>query len=84
MKVFKNFKWNFFLFKDSSTDLRSLEEQRQTYSGFLQDSLQIILGIRDCPVDRMTLCVTSEPEMEKCVKMKVRAKPIKKFHDSSV
>lgn len=33
--------------------------------------MNIVMGIRYCPATRMTLCVTSEPEMEKCVKMKV-------------
>lgn len=28
------------------------------------------MGVRDCPVNRMTLCVTSEQELEKCVKMR--------------
>lgn len=27
--------------------------------------------IRDCPVKRATLCVTSDPEMDKCIKMRV-------------
>ena len=31
----------------------------------------MIYAVRRCPVNRMTLCVTSEPELEKCVKMKV-------------
>lgn len=29
------------------------------------------MGIRSCPVNRMTLCVTSDVELDKCVKMKV-------------
>jgi len=33
--------------------------------------MDVILGVRYCPVSKMTLCVTSEPEMDKCVKMKV-------------
>lgn len=33
--------------------------------------MDIILGVRYCPVAKMTLCVTSEPEMDKCIKMKV-------------
>lgn len=33
--------------------------------------MNVIHGIRECPVGRMTLCVTSDVEMEKCVKMKV-------------
>jgi len=33
--------------------------------------MDIVLGVRYCPATRMTLCVTSDPEMDKCVKMKV-------------
>jgi len=36
--------------------------------------MDIILGVRYCPVAKMTLCVTSEPEMDKCIKMKVNNK----------
>ena len=61
----------FFVIKDDSTGVVALEEWRQTYSDFLGDSMKVIHGIRECPVKRMTLCVTSEIEMEKCVKMKV-------------
>lgn len=31
------------------------------------------MGVRDCPVNRMTLCVTSDAEKNKCVKMRVRS-----------
>jgi hypothetical protein len=30
-----------------------------------------VLGIRDCPVKRARLCVTSDAEMNKCVEMSV-------------
>jgi len=33
--------------------------------------MDVVLGVRYCPVSKMTLCVTSEPEMDKCIKMKV-------------
>lgn len=33
--------------------------------------MNVVLGVRYCPATRMTLCVTSEPEMDKCIKMKV-------------
>ena len=49
----------------------SLPERNQTYSAYLGKTLDSVLAVRHCPVDRMTLCVTSDPEMEKCVKMKV-------------
>lgn len=43
--------------------------------------MDIVLGVRYCPVTRMTLCVTSDPEMEKCVKMKVNVLCSPKFVD---
>lgn len=52
--------------------LAPLQEADQTYSGFLGPTLEIIMAVRDCPVKSMRLCVTSDPEMEKCIKMKVR------------
>lgn len=48
-----------------------MEEWKQTYTEFLGQSMNVMDGIRECPVKKMTLCVTSEIEMEKCVKMKV-------------
>lgn len=33
--------------------------------------MDVVFGVRYCPIAKMTLCVTSEPEMDKCVKMKV-------------
>lgn len=62
------------LFQDDAEDLRALEENKQTFAGFLGHSLDPILGIRQCPVRSMTLCVTSEPELEKCIKMRTALK----------
>nr|CAD7398480.1 unnamed protein product [Timema cristinae] len=62
------------MFQDSATDFFALEENRQTYSGHLGGSMSMILGVRDCPVTRMTLCVTSDQELEKCVKMRIALK----------
>ncbi|XP_053985939.1 melanotransferrin [Hylaeus volcanicus] len=59
------------IFSDSARDFVQLAEKDQTYGGYLGSSLDSILGVRRCPVNRMTLCVTSDPEMEKCVKMKI-------------
>lgn len=58
-------------FQDLARDFVQLAEKDQTYTGYLGRSIDHILGVRHCPVNRMTLCVTSDPEMEKCVKMKV-------------
>lgn len=41
------------------------------YTGYLGKSLDPILEMRRCSVNKMTLCITSDPEMEKCIKMKV-------------
>uniref|UniRef100_A0A1B6EA49 Transferrin-like domain-containing protein n=1 Tax=Clastoptera arizonana TaxID=38151 RepID=A0A1B6EA49_9HEMI len=59
------------LFQDITEDLRPLEESKQSFSGYLGHSLDIIYGIRQCPVNSMTLCVTSDPELEKCIKMRI-------------
>ncbi|XP_076293770.1 transferrin 2 [Lasioglossum baleicum] len=62
------------MFSDSARDFVQLPEKDQTYGGYLGRSLDPILEVRRCPVNRMTLCVTSDPEMEKCVKMKIALK----------
>uniref|UniRef100_A0A1B6GPN2 Transferrin-like domain-containing protein n=1 Tax=Cuerna arida TaxID=1464854 RepID=A0A1B6GPN2_9HEMI len=62
------------MFQDAAEDLRALEESTQTYSGYLGHNLDIILGIRQCPVNSMTLCVTSDAEQEKCIKMRTALK----------
>ena len=61
----------YFVLQDVAIALYSLSESQQTYTGYLGDSLRIILAIRHCPVNKMTLCVTSDPELEKCIKMRV-------------
>ncbi len=33
--------------------------------------MESILGIRACPVEKITLCVTSDAELTKCIKMRV-------------
>lgn len=62
------------IFSDTARDFVQLSEKDQTYTGYLGRSIDHILGVRHCPVNRMTLCVTSDPEMEKCVKMKIALK----------
>lgn len=57
--------------QDHSNGVIALEERVQTYTDYLGESMKYIHGVRECPVGRMTLCVTSEIELEKCVKMKV-------------
>ncbi|XP_024941714.1 melanotransferrin isoform X2 [Cephus cinctus] len=62
------------LFSDTARDFLQLSEKNQTYKGYLKESLDAILAVRHCPVNKMTLCVTSEPEMQKCVRMKTALK----------
>ncbi|XP_025837361.1 melanotransferrin [Agrilus planipennis] len=62
------------IFQDYTRNFVSLSENQQSYSGFLENSLNLIYGVRSCPVDHMTLCVTSDAEFEKCVKMRVALK----------
>lgn len=59
------------MFQDSARNLVPIKEEDQSFSGYLGQSLVQILEVRQCPVNRMTMCVTSDPELEKCVKMRV-------------
>ncbi|KAB0795605.1 hypothetical protein PPYR_12444 [Photinus pyralis] len=62
------------LFQDTTRNFAALSDNQQTFTGFLAEALDVIMGIRQCPVDHMTLCVTSDQELEKCVKMKTALK----------
>lgn len=59
------------MFQDAARNLVPIKEDDQSFGGYLGHSLGQILEVRQCPVGRMTLCVTSDPELEKCVKMRV-------------
>lgn len=59
------------MFQDAARNLIPIKEDDQSFAGYLGQSLGQILEIRHCPVGRMTLCVTSDAEMEKCIKMRV-------------
>lgn len=59
------------LVQDSARNLVPIKENDQSFTGYLGQSLAQIFEVRQCPVNRMTLCVTSDPEHEKCVKMRV-------------
>lgn len=63
--------WQMLKLQDSARSLVLIPEDDQSFSKYLQSTTTYIYGIRDCPVPSMTLCVTSDPELEKCVKMKV-------------
>lgn len=60
------------MFQDAARNLVPIKEDDQSFAGYLGSSLQQILEVRHCPVGRMTLCVTSDAEMDKCIKMRVR------------
>ena len=53
---------------------QAIPADQQTYSGFLGRTLDSILGVRQCPVKAMTLCVTSPVELTKCVRMRTAMK----------
>ncbi|XP_026754449.2 melanotransferrin [Galleria mellonella] len=63
------------MIRDATVNFRFLKEEDQTAKHILNNNYlgsqaeKAILGIMDCPVKRAVLCVTSEPEMDKCFKM---------------
>ncbi|XP_061389109.1 transferrin 2-like [Musca vetustissima] len=62
------------LFQDVAKSLAVINEDDQSFSKYLQNSIDYIYGLRECPVPSMTLCVTSDPELEKCIKMRIALK----------
>lgn len=60
------------MFQDAARGLVPIKEDDQSFAGYLGGALQQIYEVRQCPVGRMTLCVTSDAEMDKCIKMRVR------------
>ncbi|KAI4460441.1 transferrin [Holotrichia oblita] len=62
------------LFQDTTRQFYPLQEVEQTHDRYLGHLNEVVLGIRSCPVNRMTLCVTSDAELDKCVKMKIALK----------
>lgn len=65
------------LLQDATVNFRILKEEEQAAKHILNNEYvggqaeEAVHGLRDCPVKRATLCVTSDQEMEKCGKMKV-------------
>ena len=62
---------------NANVDINSIQAivgNQQTYAGFLGASLGAILGVRQCPVKSMTMCVTSPAELSKCIRMKTAMK----------
>ncbi|XP_032523244.2 transferrin 2 [Danaus plexippus] len=68
------------LVQDATINFRVLKESEQVAKHILNNEFvgdqaeRAVTGIRDCPVKRAILCVTSEAEMEKCIKMRVALK----------
>ncbi|KAJ2940561.1 hypothetical protein O0L34_g6500 [Tuta absoluta] len=68
------------LLQDATINFRVLKEEDQAAKHILNNEFvgdqaeKAVLGIRDCPVKRAVLCVTSDPEMDKCVKMRIALK----------
>lgn len=66
------------LFSDTARGFRSVLPTEMSYKSFLgrpygpseEAPMKAIEGVRECPVGDMTLCVTSEAELAKCVRMR--------------
>ncbi|XP_060652548.1 transferrin 2 [Drosophila nasuta] len=70
----KRYQGSNLLFQDASKGLLAFPEDDQSFKKYLQKSIDYVYGIRECPVPAMTLCVTSEQELEKCIKMRTALK----------
>ncbi|CAH2244764.1 jg22216, partial [Pararge aegeria aegeria] len=79
-QLFKSGDTTDLLLQDATINFRVIKEDQQAANHLLNNEFvgdqaeKAVMGIRDCPVKRATLCVTSEPEMDKCVKMRVAMK----------
>lgn len=68
----------FFCPQDATVNFRILKEEEQAAKHILNNKFvgdqaeNAVIAIRDCPIKRATLCVTSDQEMDKCFKMRVR------------
>ncbi|XP_050098263.1 melanotransferrin [Anopheles aquasalis] len=62
------------MFEDTARHLVPIEDDKQNYQKFLGKSLEQIYDTKTCPVGRMMLCVTSDAEYEKCIKMRTALK----------
>ncbi|XP_055631307.1 melanotransferrin isoform X2 [Toxorhynchites rutilus septentrionalis] len=62
------------MFQDTTRYLAPIDENNQNFQNYLGSALDQIYGVRACPVSRMTLCVTSDAEMDKCIKMRTALK----------
>lgn len=72
------------LFDDTTQNVYSVPEEKQLFKNFLGPAVKEVLAVRECPIKRFTLCVTSDAEMEKCVKMKVRCIVLSFLYNSAI
>lgn len=59
------------MFQDAARALVAIKEDNQSFADVLDNAVEQILEVRQCRVDRMTLCIASDDEMDKCIKMRV-------------
>ncbi|CAG0881773.1 unnamed protein product [Darwinula stevensoni] len=57
------------LFEDKTRKFLRIPVPQQSYKDYLKDSLDHILRVRHCPVPSMRLCVVSDHELSKCIRM---------------
>ncbi|XP_045539893.1 melanotransferrin [Papilio machaon] len=68
------------LLQDATINFRMLHEEEQASKHILNNKYvgdqaeKAVLGVRACPLKRAILCVTSDPEMDKCIKMRIALK----------
>uniref|UniRef100_A0A182HQQ4 Transferrin-like domain-containing protein n=1 Tax=Anopheles arabiensis TaxID=7173 RepID=A0A182HQQ4_ANOAR len=62
------------MFQDTTRHLAPINDDKQNYQRYLGKALDQIYETRSCPVGRMMLCVTSDAEYEKCIKMRTALK----------
>ncbi|XP_045455298.1 melanotransferrin [Melitaea cinxia] len=79
-KLFESNNTTDLLLQDATINFWFLKEDEQAAKYILNNKFvgnqaeKAVQSIRDCPVKRATLCVTSDPEMDKCIKMRVALK----------
>ncbi|CAH2059390.1 unnamed protein product, partial [Iphiclides podalirius] len=78
--LFKSNETTDLLLQDATINFRFLKEEEQAAKHILNNKYvgdqaeKAVLGVRSCPLKRAILCVTSDPEMDKCIKMRIALK----------
>ncbi|CAH0597731.1 unnamed protein product [Chrysodeixis includens] len=79
-RLFRSNETTDLLLQDATVNFRILKEEEMAAKHILNNKFvgeqaeKAVLAIRNCPIKRATLCVTSDQEMDKCVKMRVALK----------